>query len=105
MVGDDMAACMFRVGDGPAAGETPPRVEELEIRPEDPVSQVLVPFLEACGVGPATIHRHVSDVERTIAWSSGALVSVSVGAGRAHVDVAPANVESLAAAQAVRLAL
>jgi len=105
VVGDDMAACMFRVADGPAAADAPPRVEELELRPEDTVAQVLVPFLEACGIEKREIHLHVSEAERMLAYSAGSLVSVFVGQARPHVEVAPANVESIAAAQAIRLAL
>jgi hypothetical protein len=105
-VGDDMAACMFRVGDGPSAEESPPRIEELELLEGDPVAPVLEPFLAACGLASGAIERRVATAERTVAAAGGAIVSVSFVAQRpAQVSIDPANVESLAAAQVVRAAV
>jgi hypothetical protein len=105
-VGDDMAACMFRVADGDATDVAAPRVEELELLESDPVGPVLEPFLTACGVAPATIERRIATAERVVAAAGGAIVNVSfppVGPPRIEID--PANVESLAAAHAVRAAV
>ncbi len=105
-VSDDMAACMFRVADGPAAADAPPRLEELELLQGDPVEPLLEPFLAACGIAPERIARRVATAERTVAAAGGAVVSVSFAPGSPpYVAVDPANVESLAAAQAVRLAI
>jgi len=105
-VGDDMAACMFRVADGPTADEAPPRVEELELLGSDPVAPILEPFLAACGIAPERIARRLAAAERTVAAAGGAVVSVTFVADRPpYVEVDPANVESIAAAQAERLAV
>ena len=105
-VGDDMAACMFRVQDGSSAEDSPPRLEEIELLKDDPVAPILGPFLTACGVAPERIERRIATAERIVAAAGGAIVSVSFPpAGPARVTVDPANVESLAAAQAVRAAI
>jgi hypothetical protein len=99
-VGDDMAACMFRVADGPPAESTPPRVEELELTLADPIAATLGPFLTACGVAPQTAERRIATAERTVARSAGAIVRVTVPpTGVARVEVDPANVESIVAAR------
>src|SRR5215217_4310676 len=99
-VGDDMAACMFRVADGPSAEETAPRLEELELLPGEPVRPVLEPFLTACGIAPERIQRRVATAERMTSRGHGAIVSVTFGADAPpQVAVDPANVENLVAAQ------
>jgi hypothetical protein len=104
-VGDDMAACMFGGGDGPAADDSPPRLEELELLEGDAIAPVLDPFLTACGVAPATIERRIATAERVVAAAGGAVVSVRFLPARPpRIEIDPANVESLAAAHAVRAA-
>ena len=105
-VGDDMAACMFRVSDDVPSEETTPRLEELEITRDDNVATVLEPFLAACGIAPTTIVRRIATAESIVASSGGAIVSVRFPhAEPPRISIDPANVESLAAAQAVKLAI
>jgi len=106
-VGDDMAACMFRVSDGPSVEEIAPRLEELELLEGDPVAPLLTPFLTACGLAPETIERRVSTAERMVTAAGGAIVGVTFAPGGLppQVSIDPANVESLAAAQVVRAAI
>jgi Stage II sporulation protein E (SpoIIE) len=104
-VGDDMAACMFRVADGPAAEDAPGRLEELELSASEPVAPILEPFLTGCGLAEHSIERRVADAEQILTGARAAIVRVSFDRiGPPSVSIAPANVESLAAAQAVRAA-
>ena len=104
-VSDDMAACMFRVSDGPSAVDSPPRVEELELLGDDPVASVLEPFLSACGLDAADIAGRIADAELTVSATGGAVVTVRFPADGPGVAIEPANVESIAAAHAVRAAV
>ena len=55
-VDDDMAACMFRVADGPAETASS-RIEELEVRRGEPLEITLGRFLDACGVEPGAARK------------------------------------------------
>jgi hypothetical protein len=102
-VGDDMAACMFRVSDGPPVA-VQPRVEELEVGADEPVEAIVERFLGACGASDEEIRGHVEDARATAAAARGAIVTVTFAHGRPRASVAPANVETLAGAQAVAAA-
>jgi hypothetical protein len=99
-VSDDMAACLFTV-EGDA--EVPPfRHEELEVRREDVADGVVERFLDACGVDD---HEAVAAATRdTVEVFGGAILGVSIGAGAPAAEVHPANVETLASADARRTA-
>jgi hypothetical protein len=100
-VDDDMAACMFRVVDG-AAAPASSRLEELEVRRGESLDLVLRRFLVACGVGTRAISNAIVRADQSMRRQPAAVVQVSVGADRTHVQVRPANVESFAAAEARR---
>jgi Stage II sporulation protein E (SpoIIE) len=100
-VDDDMAACMFRVVDGPATADSA-RLEELEVRRGEPLDIVLRRFLVACGVATKPIANAILRADRAMRRHAGAVVAVSIGADGKHVEVRPANVESFAAAEARR---
>jgi hypothetical protein len=99
-VSDDMAACLFTV-EGDA--EVPPfRHEELEVRREDVADGVVERFLDACGVDD---HEAVATATRdTVEVFGAAILGVSIGAGAPAAEVHPANVETLASADARRTA-
>jgi hypothetical protein len=97
-VDDDMAACMFRVVDGPAETDRS-RVEELEVRRGEPLDILLRRFLVACGVAPKPIANAILRADRAMRRHPGVVVAVSIGATGRHVEVRPANVESFAAAE------
>jgi len=100
-VTDDMAACMFRVCDGPPVAASP-RVEEIEVRRGEPVDAVLGRFLAACGVSDDDVAPTVRSATRTIRQFRGAVVRVSLPRGGARVEVRPANVETMAGVEARR---
>jgi Stage II sporulation protein E (SpoIIE) len=100
-VDDDMAACMFRVVDGPAEA-TSPRVEEIEVRRGEPLDTTLGRFLAACGVEPACIPDVIVSTARSMRLHRGAVVQVSLRAEGTDVQVGPANVESFASAETRR---
>jgi Stage II sporulation protein E (SpoIIE) len=100
-VDDDMAACMFRVVDGGAAGGSS-RVEELEVRRGEPLDVMLRRFLVACGVSSAAISNAIVRADQCMKRHAGAVVQVSIDAGGIAVEVRPANVESFASAEARR---
>jgi hypothetical protein len=94
-VTDDMAACMFRVSDGPPVAETP-RVEEIEVRRGENLDQTLGRFLAACEVDEDEIAATIRSAHRTVRQFRGAVVRVSLPRGGARVEVRPANVDQLA---------
>ncbi len=98
-VSDDMAACMFRVSEGPNEGHMP-RVEELEVRRDEEFEPILRRFLEACGLEQDGIERALLRTERAVRQFRGAVVRVSLPRGGPRVEVGPANVESLARSRA-----
>ena len=102
-VTDDMAACMFRVSDGPATAGAP-RIEELEVRRGERLEATLGRFLTACGVSRAAVDGIVADANRVAEHSRAAAVRVAIADGNHIVEVLPANVESLAGIEARRAA-
>jgi hypothetical protein len=100
-VDDDMAACMFRVVDGPAEA-TSPRIEEIEVRRGEPLDTTLGRFLVSCGVERAWIPDVIVSTARSMRLHRGAVVQVSLRAEGTDVQVRPANVESFASAEARR---
>jgi hypothetical protein len=103
-VTDDMAACMFRVSDGPATAETP-RVEEIEVRRGEDLDQTLRRFLVACEVPAEEIAATVRSAGRTVRQFRGAVVRVSLPRGGARVEVRPANVDHMASWAEARRAI
>lgn len=86
---DDMTVCLLRPVLGVHARA--PRVEVLELDPDDIDSGFAARFLEACLVPP---HELATTVEqaRTVAASGGLPlieITIAAGAGRAHVSAAP----------------
>jgi hypothetical protein len=104
-VSDDMAACIFRVSDGPAVPHSP-RVEEIEVQEEDPLEPTLGRFLAACGIGEETIDETVAAARRTVRQFGGAVLSATfqqrLAGDPPRVDIKPANLESFAWARARR---
>jgi hypothetical protein len=100
-VDDDMAACMFRVLDGPAEAPSP-RIEELEVRRGEPLEITLGRFLESCGVDTVKRAETIDRATATMQAHRGAVIRVSLPAQGALVQVRPANVESFASAEARR---
>jgi hypothetical protein len=98
-VSDDMAACMFRVSDGPNEAYLP-RVEELELTRDEPVDGTLGRFLTACGLDEGAIADLTEVTKRAVRQFRGAVVRVSLPRGGPRVEVLPANVESLARTRA-----
>jgi hypothetical protein len=103
-VTDDMAACMFRVADGPSVASTP-RVEEIEVRRGEPLDATLGRFLAACGLGEDEIAAAIESAGRTVRQFRAAVVRVSLPRGGPRVEVRPANVESFASVEARRAAI
>jgi hypothetical protein len=104
LVSDDMAACMFRVAGGPVRARSA-RVEQIEVRDDEPLEAVLRRFLPACGVtDEASIERTVAAAQRAARQFGGAVASVTLSDERPQIDVKPANVETLAWAYARRAA-
>jgi hypothetical protein len=99
-VSDDMAACMFRVSDGPNEAYLP-RVEEIEVSRDEPLDATLGRFLEACGLTDDAIEDTVARARRTARQFRGAVVRVSLPSGGPRVEVRPANVEALGLRAAV----
>jgi hypothetical protein len=99
-VSDDMAACMFRVSDGPNEAYLP-RVEEIEVSRDEPLDATLGRFLAACGLTDEAIEETVARARRTVRQFRGAVVRVSLPSGGPRVEVRPANVEALALRVAV----
>jgi hypothetical protein len=94
-VSDDMAACMFRVSDGPNEAYLP-RVEEIEVVRDEPLDATLGRFLAACGLEPDAVAETVERARRTVRQFRGAVVRVSLPSGGPRVEIRPANVETLA---------
>jgi hypothetical protein len=101
-VDDDMAACMFRVIDGPEGPGSSSRVEELEVRLGEQLERTLGRFLSACGVHPQACSDVIDRARLTTERHRGAVVQVSLRAEGSLVQVRPANVESFASAEARR---
>src|SRR3954454_17230613 len=98
-VSDDMAACMFRVSDGPNEAYLP-RVEEIEVSRDEPIDPTLGRFLEACGLDEGAVEDVTERTKRAVRQFRGAVVRVSLPRGGPRVEVLPANVESLARTRA-----
>src|SRR5918999_2322817 len=107
-VSDDMAACMFRVSDGPPTPHSP-RVEEIEVQEGEPLDEILGRFLVACGIDGEQVDQTVASASRTVRQFGGAVVSASFQQRLAHesprIDVKPANLETFAWARARRAAI
>jgi hypothetical protein len=103
-VDDDMAACMFRVVDGPAETSAS-RVEELEVRRGEPLDVMLRRFLVTCGVDGRAISSAILRAQRSMQRHPGVVVQAMIRPHEVEVQVRPANVESFASAEARRDAL
>jgi hypothetical protein len=103
-VSDDMAACMFRVSDGPNEAYLP-RVEEIELGRDEPLEPTLGRFLAACGLEPDAVADVTTRAGRAVRQFRGAVVRVSLPRGGPRVEVLPANVETLAFAESRRAAV
>src|SRR3954452_11452749 len=91
VVSDDMAACMFRVSDGPNEAYLP-RVEEIELSRDEPIEPTLGRFLEACGLDEGAVEDVTERTKRAVRQFRGAVVRVSLPRGGPRVEVRPANV-------------
>jgi hypothetical protein len=104
-VSDDMAACMFRVSDGPPVPHSP-RVEEIEVQEGEELEPTLGRFLAACGIDDERTEHTLAAARRTVRQFGGAVVSASFQQRLANdpprIDVKPANLETFAWARARR---
>src|SRR4051794_12217291 len=100
-VDDDMAACMFRVADGPVEAGSP-RVEELEIQRGESLDATLRRFLVACGVNSRAVSNAIVRADQAMRRHHAVVVEASVRTDETAVAIRPANVESFASAEARR---
>jgi hypothetical protein len=91
---DDMTACLVRAVDGP--GTAGPRVEELELAPDDVGAAAPGRFLEACGVPADAVEDVVADARRLAGQAGKALLTVTIDGDGASVRVTAPTREALA---------
>jgi hypothetical protein len=85
---DDMAVCLLRPVSG--AAQRSPRVEVLELDPEDVESGFAGRFLEACDVPAGELAATVERAHAIVESDGRALLEVTIsdGVARARVDAA-----------------
>jgi stage II sporulation SpoE-like protein len=90
-VSDDMTVCVLRPVSGAQARS--PRVEILELDPDDVESGFATRFLEACGVPAGELAVTVEQARATVSSQGLALLEVTIagGLGRARVSGADAT--------------
>jgi hypothetical protein len=91
---DDMTACLVRTVAGSAAAG--PRIEELELEPDDLGSATPERFLEACGVPAEAVATVLAEAERICATAGGAVLRVSIDDSGAAASVTGPAPEVLA---------
>jgi Stage II sporulation protein E (SpoIIE) len=91
---DDMTACLVRAVDGP--GTTGPRVEELELAPDDVGAPAPGRFLAACGVPAEAVGDILAEARRLAVQAGKALLTVTIDGGDASVTVTAPTREALA---------
>jgi serine phosphatase RsbU (regulator of sigma subunit) len=91
---DDMTACLVRAVAGPQAGG--PRVEELDVVPDDLDTAAPGRFLEACGLPPEAAAAALAEVRDVAERAGGALLTVTIDGERATAQVTAPAREALA---------
>jgi hypothetical protein len=91
---DDMTACLVRAVDGPTTAG--PRIEELELAPDDVGAPAPGRFLEACGVPAEAVEDVLVDARRLTVEAGKALLTVTIEAGTASVAVTAPTRDALA---------
>jgi hypothetical protein len=91
---DDMTACLIRAVDGPSAAG--PRIEELELTHDSVGAPAPGRFLEACGVPAEAVEDVLADARHLAAQAGKALLTVTIVAGDASVQVTAPTREALA---------
>jgi hypothetical protein len=94
VVADDMTACLVRAVDGPSAPG--PRIEELELAPDDVGAPAPGRFLEACGVPAEAVEDVLVEARRLVQQAGKALLTVTIDGGGASVTVTAPTREALA---------
>jgi Stage II sporulation protein E (SpoIIE) len=94
VVSDDMTACLVRAVDGPSAPG--PRIEELELAPDDVGAPAPGRFLEACGVPAEAVEDVLVEARRLVQQAGKALLTVTIDGGGASVTVTAPTREALA---------
>lgn len=90
---DDMTACLVRAVAGSEAGG--PRVEQLELGPDDVGARAPGLFLAACGVPADTVDTALVEARRLTARAEKALLTVTIHDDQASVEVTAAAREAL----------
>jgi hypothetical protein len=90
---DDMTACLVRAVDGPTAAG--PRIEELELAPDDVGAPAPGRFLEACGVPAEAVEDVLVEARRLVQHAGKALLTVTIDGGDASVTVTAPTREAL----------
>jgi Stage II sporulation protein E (SpoIIE) len=90
---DDMTACLVRAVAGSEAGG--PRVEQLEMGPDDVGATAPGRFLAACGVPADAVDTALVEARRLIVQAGKALLTVTIDGDHASVEVTAATREVL----------
>jgi serine phosphatase RsbU (regulator of sigma subunit) len=91
---DDMTACLVRAVAGSEA--IGPRIEELEVEPDELGSAAPRRFLEACGLSPEEIAAALEDARGVVASAGSALLQVTIDGSEAAASVTAPTPEALA---------
>ena len=91
---DDMTACLVRAVSGPETAG--PRVEELQLWPDDVGAEAPERFLEACGVSEEAIGPALADARRLAVQGGSALLTVTIDGAGASVRVTGPTREPIA---------
>ncbi len=91
---DDMTACLVRALAGPEAGG--PRIEELDVQPDELASPAPERFLAACGLPADATAAALADAGRIAGEAGRALLSVRIEGDTASVSVTAPTPEALA---------
>jgi serine phosphatase RsbU (regulator of sigma subunit) len=93
-VPDDMTACLVRAVSGPET--VGPRIEELQLEPDDVGAAAPERFLEACGVAPEAIEPAIAEARLLAVQACAALLTVTIHGDDATVRVTAPTREALA---------
>ncbi|MGH2783118.1 MAG: hypothetical protein ACRDLA_17265, partial [Thermoleophilaceae bacterium] len=93
-VSDDMTACVVRAVAG--SESVAPRVEELELEPDELGSATPGRFLVACGLAAEAIAPVLAEANRTAASGGAVLLRVTIDAAGTSASVTRPTPEALA---------
>ena len=91
---DDMTACLVRAVAGPA--EAGPRIEELDVEPDELAFPAPERFLAACGLSPDVVGAALADAGGIAAEAGHALLTVTIEGEQVSVSVTAPTPEALA---------